>query len=96
MHNYGFSPRDDSRYGNFKVNIPELGDCIFSIDVSGFGERFMLYQDDEVFFDYDTEDNDYDNPIETDTGFSFGFWYNQKRHDIDILYTDLTNRIDIS
>ena len=68
-------PRDNSRYGVYKVNIEGIGDCNFSIDIAGFGEEFCLEKDDDVLFVHDTSNTDYDNDIETDDGFSFDVGY---------------------
>lgn len=66
-----FCPRDKERYGHYSVFIDGIGDCIFEIDIAGFGESFILSFEGKELFSYDTEEDDFDNQIETDTGFRF-------------------------
>lgn len=67
----GFVMRDKDRYGKYHVYVPEVGNCVFEIDISGFGESFTLSYFDRILFTYDTEENDYVNFIEVDDGFCF-------------------------
>lgn len=83
-----FVMRDKDRYGKYAVCIPEIGDCIFVIDISGFGESFELYHEDKCIFMYDTEEDDFENTIETDSGFMLRIEYPYYK-DVFVKYTDM-------
>ena len=74
-----FEVRDNDRYGSYPVTVEGIGDCQFIIDISGFGESFVLEKEGEELFFYDTGEHEFENEIETEEGYVFnvGFPYYQ-------------------
>lgn len=64
-----FDVRDRERYGKYHVYIPDVGNCILEIDISGFGELFTLCKGNMLLFRYDTSEYDFENMIEEEDGF---------------------------
>ena len=77
-------PRNKERYGRYAVQVPGIGKCMFVIDISGFSEIFELWHDKECLFSFDPGEEDWENTIETGTGFAFHVC--RPPYDVDVAF----------